>query len=155
MDFWGHLDELRGCLVRAIVAVVIAAVAAFCCKEWLFAVVMAPSQPGFVTYRLFERLTGIKSDFHIDLPMLWIGLALWLGSMATLYILEAAGLKLTGQDTLMDLGKMMFRNAPIFTLLMLCLFQPILEELSFRFVEQPQACLHCVKGLRPYPPLHY
>ena len=66
------------------------------------------------------------------LPMLWIGLALWLGSMATLYILEAAGLKLTGQDTLMDLGKMMFRNAPIFTLLMLCLFQPILEELSFR-----------------------
>lgn len=67
MDFWGHLDELRGCLVRAIVAVVIAAVAVFCCKEWLFAVVMAPSQPGFVTYRLFERLTGIKSDFHIDL----------------------------------------------------------------------------------------
>jgi hypothetical protein len=66
------------------------------------------------------------------LPMLWIGLALWLGSMATLYILEAAGLKLSGQDTLIDLGKMMFRNAPIFTLLMLCLFQPILEELSFR-----------------------
>lgn len=66
------------------------------------------------------------------LPMLWIGLALWLGTMLVSYILEKAGVMVTGQETLMDLGKLMFRSAPIFTLLMLCLLQPILEEMSFR-----------------------
>ena len=67
MDFWGHLEELRGCLIKALVAVVLCAVAAFCCKEWLFAIVMAPSRPDFFTYRLFTRLTGVAADFHIDL----------------------------------------------------------------------------------------
>ena len=66
------------------------------------------------------------------LPMLWIGLALWLGTMLVSYILEKAGVMVTGQETLMDLGKLMFRSVPIFTLLMLCLLQPILEEMSFR-----------------------
>ena len=67
MDFWGHLDELRGNLVKALVAVAVGAVAAFCCKDWLFAVVMAPSRPDFVTYQLFNRITGIDTDFHISL----------------------------------------------------------------------------------------
>lgn len=66
------------------------------------------------------------------LPMLWIGLALWLGTMLVSFILEKAGVVVSGQETLMDLGKLMFRRAPIFTLLMLCLLQPILEEMSFR-----------------------
>lgn len=67
MDFWEHLDELRSYLVKAVVAVVFCAVAAFCCKEWLFAIVMAPSSPDFFIYRTFTRLTGISSDFHVDM----------------------------------------------------------------------------------------
>ena len=67
VDFWGHLEELRGCLIKALVAVMVSAIAVFCCKEWLFAIVMAPSQSGFVTYRLFERITGIASSFHVEL----------------------------------------------------------------------------------------
>lgn len=67
MDFWEHLDELRSYLVKAVVAVVLCAVAAFCCKEWLFAIVMAPSSPDFFIYRTFTRLTGISSDFHVDM----------------------------------------------------------------------------------------
>lgn len=67
VDFWGHLEELRGCLIKALVAVMVSAIAVFCCKEWLFAIVMAPSQSGFVTYRLFERITGIASPFHVEL----------------------------------------------------------------------------------------
>lgn len=67
MDFWGHLDELRGCLLKALAAAAVAMVAAFCCKEWLFAVVMAPSLDTFVTYRLLERLTGLRAHFHISL----------------------------------------------------------------------------------------
>ena len=87
MDFWGHLEELRNSLIKALAAVVLAAVAAFCCKEWLFYVVMAPSHPDFITYRLFARLTGLDNEFHIDLfnPELaqqfivHMRVALWMG----------------------------------------------------------------------------
>ncbi len=87
MDFWGHLEELRGCLLKALLAVVICAVGAFFCKGWLFAIVMAPSHPDFLTYRLFTRLTGAASDFHIDLfnPelaqqfLVHMRVALWMG----------------------------------------------------------------------------
>ena len=43
MDFWDHMEALRGCLLKAVVAAAVAAVAAFCFKGPLFAVVMAPS----------------------------------------------------------------------------------------------------------------
>ena len=87
MDFWEHLEELRGCLLKALVAVALCAVAAFFCKDWLFALVMAPSKPDFVTYRLFSRLTGVDNDFHIDLfnPelaqqfLVHMKVALWMG----------------------------------------------------------------------------
>lgn len=87
MDFWGHLEELRGSLLKALLAVVLCAVAAFCCKEWLFYIVMAPSHPDFVTYRFFSRITGIDVDFHIDLfnPelaqqfLVHMRVALWMG----------------------------------------------------------------------------
>ena len=64
--------------------------------------------------------------------MLWIGLAFWVGSIAIMYILEWAGVEMAGQDNLFDLGKTMFQRLPIFTLLLFCLLQPILEEMSFR-----------------------
>ena len=87
MDFWGHLEELRGCLLKALAAVALAAIAAFCCKVWLFYVVMAPSHPDFITYRLFTRLTGVENNFHIDLfnPelaqqfLVHMRVALWMG----------------------------------------------------------------------------
>ncbi len=68
-------------------AVVLCAVAAFCCKGLLFDVVMAPSKPDFVTYRLFTRLTGVGSHFQISLfnPELaqqfivHMRVALWMG----------------------------------------------------------------------------
>lgn len=66
------------------------------------------------------------------LPMLWIGLAFWVGSIAIMYILEWASVEMAGQDNLFDLGKTMFQRLPIFTLLLFCLLQPILEEMSFR-----------------------
>lgn len=66
------------------------------------------------------------------LPMLWIGLAFWVGSIAIMYILEWAGVEIAGQDNLFDLGKTMFQRLPVFTLLLFCLLQPILEEMSFR-----------------------
>ena len=43
MTFWGHLDELRTVIVRALVVTAVAAAVAFCMKEELFAVVLAPA----------------------------------------------------------------------------------------------------------------
>jgi sec-independent protein translocase protein TatC len=50
--FWEHLDELRSCIIRSIVVVVVTAIAAFCLKDTLFAVVLAPRSSDFITYRL-------------------------------------------------------------------------------------------------------
>ncbi len=73
--------------MKALVAVVICAIAAFCCKDWLFAIVMAPSKSDFVTYALFARLTGVNTDFRIQLfnPelaqqfLVHMRVALWMG----------------------------------------------------------------------------
>lgn len=50
--FWEHLDELRGCLVKVIIAVVVGAVAAFVFKDLLFGVALAPCETDFLMYRL-------------------------------------------------------------------------------------------------------
>ncbi len=50
--FWDHLDELRSCIIRALIVTVVMAVLAFAFKETLFSVVLAPSHNDFITYRL-------------------------------------------------------------------------------------------------------
>lgn len=87
MDFWDHLDELRSCLIKALVAVAVSAVAAFCCKDFLFELVFAPSKSDFVTYRVFAKLVGEAGDFSVALfnPelaqqfMVHMRVALWTG----------------------------------------------------------------------------
>ena len=41
--FWDHLDVLRSCLIRIACVVILFAVVAFCFKETLFSIVLAPS----------------------------------------------------------------------------------------------------------------
>ena len=67
MTFWEHLEELRGCLIRIVVALLVCAIVFFCLKEPLFYVVMAPKYDSFVTYRLCERLVGPLPSFRVDL----------------------------------------------------------------------------------------
>ena len=50
--FWEHLDVLRWTIIRSLAVVTVFAVAAFCLKDWLFAVVLAPRSSDFVTFRL-------------------------------------------------------------------------------------------------------
>ena len=52
LTFWDHLDVLRSVLIRIVVAVMALGVLAFCLKDELFAVVLAPSQNDFVIYQL-------------------------------------------------------------------------------------------------------
>ena len=60
--FWEHLDVLRWTIIRSLLVVVAFAIVAFCLKEWLFAVVLAPTSSDFITFRLM----GAES-FHIHL----------------------------------------------------------------------------------------
>ena len=62
MNFWEHLEVLRGSIIRMVVAIVAVAIAVFCMKDELFAIVLAPKSSDFITYRLM----GVQ-PFHIQL----------------------------------------------------------------------------------------
>lgn len=63
MTFWDHLDELRGVLLRALIVCAALAIAAFCMKDILFSVILAPTHGDFLTYRLL----GADADFSLHL----------------------------------------------------------------------------------------
>ena len=67
LDFWAHLDQLRVVFIRAGVVVVVFAVAAFCFKDILFSVVLAPQNADFLTYRLFSKFASPLPDFSVQL----------------------------------------------------------------------------------------
>ena len=58
LSFWDHLDVLRTIIIRIILVTVVCGIVAFLFKEELFAVVLAPRNPDFVTYRLLARVSG-------------------------------------------------------------------------------------------------
>lgn len=61
MTFWDHLDELRGTIIRSLLAVLLISLLGFAFKDLLFRVVLAPAESGFVVYRL------LGWDFSMDL----------------------------------------------------------------------------------------
>lgn len=70
--FWDHLDVLRGVLLKIAAVAVIFGIVAFLFKEQLFAIVLAPNNPDFITYRWLEHFSGIFSEessvgFHVQL----------------------------------------------------------------------------------------
>ena len=75
MTFWDHLDELRSVIIRSVVVTVVAAAVAFCLKEQLFEIVLAPRTSDFITYRLLGvepfsihlMNTGLTEQFMIHL----------------------------------------------------------------------------------------
>ena len=77
LTFWEHLDILRGSLIRMLVDAIVAGVAAFLLKDWLFDVVLAPSSSDFITYRLLGvepfRIelvnTGLTEQFMIHMKV--------------------------------------------------------------------------------------
>lgn len=77
LTFWQHLDVLRGCLMRMIVAAVVAGVAAFFMKDTLFSVVLAPTDSSFFIYRWLGAdpfslkliNTGLTEQFMLHLKV--------------------------------------------------------------------------------------
>lgn len=75
--FWEHLDVLRGVLLRSLAVVALLAVVAFCFKETLFTVVLAPRSSDFITFRLLGTEpfavslmnTGLTEQFMIHMKV--------------------------------------------------------------------------------------
>ena len=61
-SFWDHLEDLRGSLIRIVVAALVFSTLAFCFKDLLFKIVLAPKDSSFFMYRLFGG-----GDFSIQL----------------------------------------------------------------------------------------
>lgn len=57
-SFWEHLNVLRAVIVKIVAIATVFGITAFCFKEELFAVVLAPKNDGFVTYRLFNQIAA-------------------------------------------------------------------------------------------------
>ena len=75
LTFWDHLDELRSSLLRMLCAVVLFGIIAFCLKDELFAIVLAPRSSDFITYRLLGAEafnihlmnTGLTEQFMVHM----------------------------------------------------------------------------------------
>ena len=83
--FWDHLDELRGCIIRILIATVAVGLVAFCFKQQLFDIVLAPRSSRFISYRLLGvepfnislMNTGLTEQFMIHVKTaLYAGLLL-------------------------------------------------------------------------------
>lgn len=73
MTFGGHLEVLRRMLFRILAIVGILSTIIFCCKETIWAILLAPSRYDFTTYSLIEKVISLCGfefhfeKFHIDL----------------------------------------------------------------------------------------
>jgi len=67
MSFLDHVEELRWCLIRSIIGILIGAVVAFVARKFIFDTIMfGPIKKNFVTYEFFCRIgrfVGIESEF--------------------------------------------------------------------------------------------
>lgn len=77
--FWEHLDVLRASILRIICAAIAAGIVAFCLKEQLFEIILAPKDSNFIAYRLLGTKpfcihlvnTGLTEQFmtHMKVAM--------------------------------------------------------------------------------------
>lgn len=77
-SFWDHLDALRAVIVRIVALTAVFGIVAFCFKEQLFAVILAPKEADFVTYRWLFALSGLVTDAEnpdFFVPLINTGLA--------------------------------------------------------------------------------
>lgn len=59
--FWEHLDALRNSLWKIAATIIVIGCIAFFFKDALFAVILAPKDSDFITYRLLEKIGSVFS----------------------------------------------------------------------------------------------
>lgn len=74
MTFWEHLEALRGVLLKILATALVGFIVAFCFRDALFRLILAPSRPDFCFYRAVQYVAsalgidaGGLSDFNVDL----------------------------------------------------------------------------------------
>lgn len=78
LTFWDHLDVLRGVLLRSLAVVLMLTVVAFCLKDEVFSVVLAPKSPDFILYRSLAMLAarfGMPAPEWFEVSLINTGLA--------------------------------------------------------------------------------
>lgn len=68
MTFWDHLDELRGVIIKILVAIVVLMVISFLFKEEVFSIVLAPKSSDFILYRLLQQVTESLGLSSMKIP---------------------------------------------------------------------------------------
>lgn len=60
MSFWGHIEALRGHLIRSVSVVLVLAIVLFCFPEFIFdTIIFGPIDNNFITYRAFCKLSHL------------------------------------------------------------------------------------------------
>lgn len=68
MTFGGHLEVLRRMLFRILGVTIVLSAVVFCCKEYTFDILLAPSKSDFCLYRWIEQFFAwIGHEFHFAL----------------------------------------------------------------------------------------
>ncbi len=57
--FWEHLDALRSVLIKIVIAVFATTIVAFCFKDPLFDIILAPKEDSFITYQIMTMMSEI------------------------------------------------------------------------------------------------
>ncbi len=58
MSFWGHIEALRGHIIRSVVVVLVLGIILFCYPEFIFdTIIFGPIKSDFITYREFCKLS--------------------------------------------------------------------------------------------------
>lgn len=76
--FWDHLDVLRGVLLRILAVTLLFTVVAFCFKDEVFDIVLAPKSPEFFLYRLLSDISdrlGLGGTEWFEVRLINTGLA--------------------------------------------------------------------------------
>ena len=89
--FWDHLDVLRSCIIKIIVATLLLSIVCFSLKDLLFSIVLAPTEPDFITYKLLgmhPQKIGLMNIGLTEQFMIHMKTALYAGILlASPYIL--------------------------------------------------------------------
>ena len=63
LTFWEHLDELRSCIMKILVATLLFGILAFLFKDEVFRIVFAPKNADFIVYGLFDKVADVMTLF--------------------------------------------------------------------------------------------
>lgn len=94
MTFWDHLDDLRRVLFRVFIVVAVLGVGAFTAMPWIFQnVIMAPCNPGFPTYRIFDSIAGTATadGFNVDVVSLELASQFFVHMSASCWVAFVVG----------------------------------------------------------------